>query len=96
MKELIISRNAAQQLVEMKEKLLDIASDFLYTPMTEENLTYMKCVFEEVIYGYNFIFSIDDFKAYAIIENHITDIIGGIHFKELSTGEEVTLIVQED
>lgn len=95
MKELIINRNAAQQLLEMKEKLLDIASDFLYTPMTKENLTYMKCVLDEVVYGYNFIFSIHDFQTYIVLENNITDIFGGIHFKELSTGEEVTLIVQE-
>jgi hypothetical protein len=93
MKRLYVSKNALQSLIEMKEKILDIAGNFIYTPATNENLTYMKSLIDMIIEEYNLIFSIHNFKAYSSLDFNATDINGGICFKELSTGEKVFLEV---
>ncbi len=91
MKKLYISENTLQSLMEMKEKLLDVAGNFFYKPATNENITYLNRLINEIIPDYNLIFSIHDFRAYVHLDFHSNKINIDIRFKELSTNEEVYL-----
>jgi hypothetical protein len=96
MKRLYVKETVVKDLNEMKEKILSVASDFFYKPATNENITYLNILINEIIPDYNFIFSIHDFRTYVHLDFHSNKINMDIRFKELSTNEEVYLEILKE
>lgn len=96
MKYLYIPKTVVKDLNEMKEKILNIAGGFIYKPATNENITYLNCLINEIMPEYNLIFSIHGFRAYVHLDFHSNKINMNIRFKELSTNKEVYLELEEE
>ena len=96
MKRLYVKKTVVKDLNEMKEKILSVASDFFYKPVTNENITYLNILINEIIPDYNLIFSIHDFSTYVHLDFHSNKINMDIRFKELSTNEEVYLEILKE
>ena len=91
MKKLYITENIAEQLNEMKDKILLVAGDFIYKPATSNNIMHLNTLINEIISKYNFIFSAYNFRVYVHLDTHGNKLNIDIRFKELSTNKEIIL-----